>query len=254
MTVFLFMLIVIAYIFSSILFAEKISSNQEELSPNQIVSKSDGVMFANTAELVVEMKVIRPNQQETEKRLKVYIKGNNKAFVRYLFPPREEGTGYLLLDKDVWMYIPGIERSVRVNSKERMRGTDFSNTDILRVRLSEDYEATLIGKEKIDEDMVYILHLKAKDTTVAYDKVKYWVRVRDFMPIREEFLAISGKLLKALTFREIKEIGGRIRPTELVMEDMIQNGYKTILNLLEAKFDIEILEKVFTKLYLEKNL
>lgn len=245
MTVFLFT--TITYIFSSILFAQ-------DLSPNQIVSKADGVMFANTTELVVGMRVIRPNQQETEKRLKAYIKGNNKAFVRYLFPPREEGTGYLLLDKDVWMYIPGIERSVRVGSKERMRGTDFSNTDILRVRLSEDYEASLIGKEKIGEDLTYVLDLKAKDTTVAYDKVRYWVRVKDFIPVREEFLAISGKLLKVLTFREIKEIGGRVRPTELVMEDMIQNGYKTILNLLEAKFDIEIPEKIFTKLYLEKNL
>jgi outer membrane lipoprotein-sorting protein len=237
----------ISYIFGSILFAQ-------DLSPDQIVSKADGVMFANATELVVRMRIIRPNQQETEKRLKVYIKDNNKAFVRYLFPPREEGTSYLLLDKDVWMYIPGIEKSMRVGSKERMRGTDFSNTDILRVRLSEDYEASLTGKKKIDKDMVYVLDLKAKDTTVAYDKVRYWIRVKDFIPVRQEFFAISGKLLKVLTFKEIKEIGGRVRPTELVMEDMIQKGYKTILNLLEAKFDIEIPEKVFTKLYLEKNL
>src|SRR4029453_12922784 len=115
-----------------------------------------------------------------------------------------------------------------VGAKQNFGGGDFSNADIFRLSLVLDYTPTLAGEEGMEGQPCYRLELKAKDRSVAYDRVVYWVR-RDgtFCPVRAEYYTIAGKKLKWLTASEVALLGGRRRPHPLTLETALDAGPPT---------------------------
>ena len=74
-----------------------------------------------------------------------------------------------------------------------------------------------------------VLDLAAVDRTVTYARVKYWVGEQDARPLKAEFYALSGRLLKTARYEEFRELAGQVRPTRLVMEDALKKGEVSVL-------------------------
>jgi hypothetical protein len=96
------------------------------------------------------------------------------------------------------------------------------------VHYEADYTATLGASDKPD---VVLLDLKAKGPQVAYDAIKLWMTKGDkdnpSQPVRAEFYASSGKLLRSAEFKDIKGLGGTgkqvwKRPSKIVMKNELQ--------------------------------
>ncbi|MEW6621183.1 MAG: outer membrane lipoprotein-sorting protein [bacterium] len=242
----------IIFLFLLILIDGKVTNS--ELTGKEIVKKADQVLHPDYAIYAADMITIKQNGEKKLFQLKIYVSGKDHALVWYLSPPRERGTGYLLDDNNMWMYFPSVERSVRISSSQTIMGTDFSTADILKVRLAEDYDAILLSMEELDGIPVYSLELKAKSNNAAYNEIKYWIKKDGFIPIKMEFYTISGKLLKILTYSEVKNIGGRTRPIKLTMESMINVGYKSIMSLTTADYETKIPDYFFTQEYLDRGL
>ncbi|MEW6606385.1 MAG: outer membrane lipoprotein-sorting protein [bacterium] len=223
-----------------------------ELSANQIVATADAIMNPDAVVYVKEMKIVRPKRPTKTMRLKMYMKGDNKIFLEFLAPLREKGKKVLRNGDNMWLYLPTISRSIRISAKQKTFGGNFSNGDIMRLNLVKDYNATFVDIVRIGGIEAYLLELKAKDRSISYDKIIYWIRKDNFLPIRREFYTSSGKLIKTLTFSGIKKIGGRLRPTELRMESTLSDE-KSIMVDLEIDTSVEIPDEIFTKQYLERN-
>jgi hypothetical protein len=100
----------------------------------------------------------------------------------------------------------------------------------------------------------YKLELKAKDRTVAYDRVVYRVRSDGtFFPVRAEYHTISGRMLKALTLTEVARLGGRARPTLLTMESALEPGSRTSLRFLAIEDEVKLDDRMFTPSALERG-
>lgn len=224
-----------------------------ELTGDQIMAKVDEVINAHNGKYLAEIIVIRPGKDERVSRVQVYIKGTDKVLVRYLAPAQEKGQGYLRLGDEAWLFLPNANRSIRVSGRQSMQGSDLSNDDILKVKITEDYSAVLVGTEMIDGAVNYVLELEAKNPSVTYGKLKYWVRRQDFIPTKTEYYALSGKLLKTMTYGRITEVGGKVRPTRMEIVSELRKGYKTIFEILEADYAVENPDSIFTRLYLEKG-
>jgi len=82
--------------------------------------------------------------------------------VRYQAPPKERGTAYLRAGDNTWLYLPNAEKVVRVGAKQNFGGGDFSNADIFRLSLIDDYLPTLLGEEASEGQACHKLELKAK--------------------------------------------------------------------------------------------
>ncbi len=52
---------------------------------------------------------------------------------------------------------------------------------------------------------------------------------RDSRPLKAEFYALSGRLLKTARYEEFSEMAGAMRPTRLVMEDALKKGEVSVL-------------------------
>ena len=66
--------------------------------------------------------------------------------------------------------------------------------------------------------------LKAARRGVTYNRVMYWVNKSDYHPYKAEFFTVSNRLLKRCYYRKFKDMGGAVRPTQLVMEDTLRQG------------------------------
>jgi outer membrane lipoprotein-sorting protein len=88
--------------------------------------------------------------------------------------------------------------------------------------------------------------LPKPDAPVVWGKILYWVRVEDFIPLRQEFYSEKEELIRVMTFSEIKEIGGRVLPTHWQMVPVKKKGRMTSLHIIEVEFDVPIPEEIFT--------
>jgi hypothetical protein len=181
-------------------------------------------------------------------------KGDDRGLVRYTAPPRERGTAYLRNGDSTWLYLPSGEKVVRVGPKQNFGGGDFTNGDIFRLSLIQDYLPTLVGEEEMAGQRCHRLELRAKDRSVAYDRVAYWVRADGtFYPVRADYYTLSGKRLKWLSVSKIARLGGRERPTELTMENALEAGARTVLQFLTIQDQAKIDDRIFTPSSLERG-
>ena len=221
---------------------------------DEILRRADRAILGETAVYTLRMTVQRPGKGDRVVEMKGWKKGNALGMVRYTAPAKERGTAYLRNGANTWLYLPSAEKVVRVGAKQNFGGGDFSNADIFRLSLVDDYVPTLAGEEEQDGQPCYLLELKAKDRSVAYDRVRYWVRSDGtFYPVRAEYYALSGKKLKWLIASDVARLWKRSRPTTLLMESALETGARTTLKFLGIEDDIALDDRMFTASALERG-
>jgi hypothetical protein len=151
--------------------------------------------------------------------------------------------------RDLWIFMPSISQPVRLSLSQRLTG-EVANGDLARAHFSGDYTPKILRKETVDGESMYVLELTAAERGVTYHRVVYWVRQSNFRPYKAEFYSLSDKLLKTCLYQEYRPLGGRTRPTRLVMEDALHEGEKSVLDYGEMRLR-DLPDKMFTKDYLK---
>jgi outer membrane lipoprotein-sorting protein len=174
----------------------------------------------------------------------VYLKGNNKTLIKVLAPKKNLGRNMLMIDENMWVYVPNIRRSVRISLNQKLTG-EAANGDISRMRWSGDYSYKI---EKKDAKQWELL-LDAVKQGLTYSKIRIWVDAKDKRPLKAEFLTLSGKTIKTATYEDYKQILGKKRPSRIHIED----------NLRKDQFSDIYLEKMENKnfpdsMFTEKSL
>jgi len=219
-----------------------------------VLRRADRAVLGETATYTLRMSVLRPGKPERVVEMNGWKKGDEQGLVRYTAPAKERGTAYLRSGESTWLYLPSAEKVVRVGARQNFGGGDFSNADIFRLSLVKDYDPALAGEEAVEGEACYRLELKAKDRSVAYDRVVYWVRSDGtFYPVKADYYTLSGKKLKSLVLSQVKPIGGRTRPTLLTMESRVDEGSRTRLEFLTIQDDVRLDDRVFTPSALERG-
>jgi hypothetical protein len=127
-------------------------------------------------------------------------------------------------------------------------GGVFNNSDILRLDYSVEYDVASIT----EECDLYLLELKAKSNTIAYDRLKMSVDKKALVPTVIECYASSGMLIKTLYYKEPKDFGnGVVRPSILETDSPLYKGYKSAM--IYAKINKkELADEVFSINYLSR--
>ena len=111
---------------------------------------------------------IEPDGRKKEYTLFTVKKGVDKVAGLFLAPASEKGRSTLRLGDNMWLYIPNVGKPIRITSLQSVVGGVFNNADILQLDYAAEYNV-----EKVEErGNEYLLHLKAKTKTVAYDRIK----------------------------------------------------------------------------------
>jgi hypothetical protein len=172
-------------------------------------------------------------------------KGVDKVVALFLAPASEKGRSTLRLGDNMWLYIPNVGKPVRITSLQSVVGGVFNNADILQLDYAAEYDV-----EKVEEmGNEYLLHLKAKTKTVAYDRLKLWADKNRKLPTKIECRTEADMLIKTLYFKEVKDFGGGIvRPSVMETDSPLYKGYKSIMlyaNIKQRDFKDEVFTLTF---------
>ena len=212
---------------------------------NELLEQVDRNLNPESYESYKKLINIEPDGSRKEFVLFTVKKGKNKVAAMFISPASEKGRSTLRLDENMWLYIPNVGKPIRITSLQSVVGGVFNNADILRLDYTSEYNVEQV-EENGDE---YLLHLKAKTNTVAYDKLKMWVNRDNMLPSKIESLTEDLMLIKTLYFKEIKDFGGGIvRPSVIETDSPLYKDYKSVMifaKIKEKKFNDEVFTLTF---------
>lgn len=225
-------------------------------SAEDILKRVDGNTVVATARYTATMKISLGGKVR-EKTFIGYTEGRERAYMEFTAPARDYGTRMLKRGDEMWLYLPAVERATKIAGhmlRQSMMGSDFSYEDVSENRrLNELYEAEILGTDTIDGRECYKLRLTAKVDEVTYALRVIWVDAEEYIPLKSELYARSGKLMKEITVSEFQNIGGRNYPTRVRMVNKLRQDTYTELVLEDVKLDVGIPDRIFTMAYLERQ-
>ena len=175
----------------------------------------------------------------------VFVKGTGKSLVRFVAPARDIGRSLLALDRDLWIYLPEAGKPVRIPMSQRLVG-QVANGDIARTNYAGDYTAKLARTESVDGVPCHVLDLVATSKNVTYAAIKYWVARDGLRPVKAEFYAGTGTLLKTGTYDGYRDFDGHTLATRLTLVDAIRKDKKSVIEFGELRVR-DIPDKLFNK-------
>lgn len=215
-----------------------------------ILKKVEANMSSDNRVMTTEM-TIRGRRASRTLEAKTWAVGSARSFTEYLAPAAERGTKMLKINDQLWMYSPQADRTVLISGhmlRQSVMGSDLSYEDMMEDRrLTDIYEARLVGNEEINGRKAFVLELTAKVSDVAYQRQLMWVDAERFVPLRQEMYARSGTLLRRMETLEVRQIGRRWFPVEMSYRDMLKQGEGTVFKIKEISFDQPIPESVFSR-------
>jgi len=232
---------------SALVFPLLFTSPAFALDGAEILKKVDANLQPESFESYRKLINIEPSGAKREFLLYTLKKGNDKIASLFLSPASEKGRATLRLGDNMWLYIPNVGKPIRITSLQSVVGGVFNNADIMRLDYNVEYNVQKIEDEKSE----YVLDLKAKTTTVAYDKLKMWVDKTTIVPTKVECYAATGLLIKTLYFKERKSFEGVLRPSVIETDSPLYKGYQSILAYANVKKRI-VADEVFTLEFLAK--
>lgn len=215
---------------------------------NELLRQVDANMQPESYEMYRKLINVEPDGTKKEFVLYTVKKGQDKMVALFLSPASEKGRSTLRLGDNMWLYIPNVGKPIRITSLQSVVGGVFNNSDILRLDYSHEYNAG----ELVENDETYVLELKAKSVSIAYDVLKMEIDKKTIQPLTIECYTSSGMLIKTLHYSKIKDFGdGIVRPSVLETDSPLHKGYRSIM-LFAKVTKKEFADEVFTLNYLSK--
>jgi outer membrane lipoprotein-sorting protein len=213
-----------------------------------LLQRVDRTLNPESYEMYRKLINIEPDGRKKEFVLFTVKKGRENMIALFLDPPSEKGRATLRLGDNMWLYIPGVGKPLRITSLQSVVGGVFNNADIMNLDYSVEYRV-----EKATEDASgYTLELKARSGAVAYDRLKMRVDRATLAPTEIEAYAASGLLIKTLRFKDVKDFGDGIRrPAVMETDSPLYKHHKSVM--IYAKIRKRALpDEVFTLDYLPR--
>ena len=226
----------------TIIFSLLLSFPVLALDGAQLLKQIDKNLSPESYESYRKIINIEPDGKKKEYTYFTVKKGTDKIAGLFLAPASEKGRTTLRLGENMWLYIPNVGKPIRITSLQSVIGGVFNNSDILNLDYTEEYTVEQV-EEKAGE---YLMQLKAKTKSVAYDRVKMWVDKAKKLPTRIECLTEASMLIKTLYFKEVKDFGGGlVRPAVIETDSPLYKGYQSVMIFAKIK-KRDFKDEVFT--------
>ncbi|MGI9542885.1 MAG: outer membrane lipoprotein-sorting protein [Cyclobacteriaceae bacterium] len=223
---------------------------QDQLTALEIVKKADDKRRGDTNYSEMSIAIVRPSWTR-EMNVKAWSKGTNYSLILITDPARDKGTTFLKRNKEIWNWVPSIDRNIKLPPSMMMQswmGSDFTNDDLIKESsIIEDYTHKLLGDSVIEGRDCYKIELIPKpDAPVVWGKIYNWIDKKDFMELKTELYDEDGYLVNRVLFSEIEELDGRLLPSKMEYIPVDKEGHKTMIKYSNVDYDIDIGEGYFS--------
>lgn len=224
----------------------------EDSFAQSLLKRMDDALYPQTYEMTLSMMTHKPGLDDKRYIYDVIGQGEDRSLMTITEPARERGKQILLTKQNLWLYVPDVSRPIRLTRKQSFMGSTFSNEDVMNSTMADDYNAEILSREVRGDKVYFRALLTAKRPDVAYAKMEVGLDSASCVPDTIVYFGLSGKALKRLEFGDLKMLAGRKRPAWMKMEDFLQEGAFTEVEILRLEERSEVPESLFDPTQLGK--
>lgn len=219
-------------------------------SATEIMKKADEKMRGNSSKAEMTIRTIRSSWSR-EMSVKTWSKGKELAMILVTSPAKEKGIVYLKRKKEVWNWIPVLERVIKLPPSmmsNSWMGTDFSNDDLVKESsVVDDYTHRLLKDTLIQNLPCYQIELIPKpNVAVVWGKIKVAIDQKDYLQLYTEFFDEGNKLVSTMLGTQIKNMDGRLIPTHFIMVPQNKKNQRTEIIYKDILFNRPISDSFFS--------
>ena len=216
-----------------------------------IVRKSDEKVRgkkSSHSEMIIT--TVRPKWTR-EMTLKSWSKGDRLSLTLITGPAKEKGIAFLKRDREVWNWMPAIERTIKMPPSmmsQSWMGTDLTNDDLVRESSAiMDFTHKIIAKKEVLGRTCWVIELiPLPDAPVVWGKLVIHIDQKDYIQMITQFYDEDGYLVNTMRVDEIKEMGGITLATRMEVLPEEKKGHKTVLQFTFIEFDKPIEDRFFS--------
>lgn len=245
-----------SFILFMLIFLLKPAAIAQDLTATEIVRIADEKNRGETSQGTMTMKIIRPDWERTVE-MKSWSKGNDYFLIYITAPAKDKGQVFLKRKKEMWNWVPSIERMIKIPPSMMMQswmGSDFTNDDLVQQSsIVTDYTHTLLGEETVREQPCYKVELVPHpDAPVVWGKIISWITKDGFNLWKSEYYDEDDYLINIENAYDIKDFGDRKLPGRMEIIPADEPEKKTVLLMDDIIFDQPIDDSYFTQQYMKK--
>lgn len=234
----------------------------EDLSGREIAEKAFSRYDGDDGYFKIEMTLIDRKGAERKRLLEIYNKDYGeltKSYLKFLKPPDIEKTSFLTWENETgddtqYLYLPALGRMRRIVSSQnnlRFVNTDFTYEDMQRRKPDKDEHARLPDEKYLEYSCGVVESVPKKETS-EYSRRISWIDKESFIILKTDFYNKKGKKSKEFRVKELRKYQDIQTVTHTVMRDL-KEKHKTVMKLLEVKYNQNIKDETFSLRFLENN-
>ena len=225
--------------------------SQEKLTAVEIIKKADELTRGKTNTSTMKMEIIRPTWKRSV-TMKGWGRGMDFSMTYITSPAKDKGQVFMKRKTEMWNWMPTIGRMIKIPASmmsQGWMGSDYTNDDILKESsIVNDYTHKIIGEERVEGFDTYKIEMTPKeDAAVVWGKVYKWVVKDKYIQVKSEYYDEDDDLVKSDLGYEFKIMDGRLIPTRIEIVPANEEGNKTVIYLLDMKFDIDLPKTFFSQ-------
>jgi outer membrane lipoprotein-sorting protein len=227
-----------------------ISTAANAQTAKEIVTKAEDNIRGLSSVTEITIQVKRPTWSRSMS-VKAWSKGEQHSLMVVTAPAKDAGTVFLKRVKEIWNWLPNIERVVKLPPSmmaQSWMGTDFTNDDLVKASSRiDDYTHKIVGDSVIEGRKCWKIEMiPLPAAAVVWSKINMFIDRKDYLELRLEFFDEDNKLVNVMQGSDIRTIGGRVMPIKLEMIPVQKKGQETIITYNSATFNQPISVDFFT--------
>ena len=187
--------------------------------------------------------------------IETFGKGTDKSFTKLLYPQKNKGITFLRIKNQLWQYVPKIDRIIKIPPSmmlQRWMGTDFTNDDIVRESsMADDYNYRIINKDAYTATIEFT---PKSTTAVVWGKIISTINTQTYTQEKSLFYDDDNSLVREINYTDVKLIDNHNVALRMVLLPSNNTSFdnKTVVDIIDVKYDHIISNKYFTRGALKK--
>lgn len=219
-------------------------------TPREIIQRMEDHMEGEASYMEMSMTTVRPRYTR-EVSMRMWSKGDDFSLIFITSPAKDKGIGFLKRKKEIWNYLPSIDRLVKMPPSmmsQSWMGSDFTNDDLVRGSSTlDDYTHRMLPSERIDGIDCFVIELIPKpETAIVYSKVIMWISKDKYLQLKVENFDERMELANSIKQSKVIVLGGRELPSVMEMVPSDKKGNKTVINIRSIDFKPKIGDDFFS--------
>jgi len=212
----------------------------------ELIRKVEQQYHGDSSEVEIEMTIKTGHWTRTLK-MESWSLGRERFLTRILSPAKEKGVATLKVEKEVWNYLPKVDRVIRIPPSMMggaWMGSHITNDDLVKANhIDEDYDFSLLN----EDDQGWIIEgIPKPNAPVIWGKIVYRLQKEPLVPLSVDYFDEEGLLVRKILFEDVQTVSDRTIPLRMIVQPVEKPEEQTRMQYRKVHFDVELDENYFS--------